>query len=398
MTNEVYILSAVRTPIGKFIPKHPGGKLSNISAPQLGGIVIKEAVERAMIKPEHVDEVIMGNVLSAGLGQNTSRQAAIYAGIPVEKTAYRVDQVCGSGLRAVISAAQAIKAGNIEIAVAGGMESMSNAPHAKNLRKGQGYGNVEFVDTMIHDGLWDVYNDFNMIATGDIIAKKYELTRKEIDEFAYRSHMLASDATKNGRFKKEIKPVEIKLESGESCLFEIDEGIRPDTTVEKLTKLNPVNEEGVTTAGNASQRSDGASALVLASQKKADYLGIKPLARIVDYSESGVDPALVMEAPIPAVNKLLEKCKLSVDNIGLYEHNEAFGSASVALYKTLKINLNRFNVNGGAIALGHPIGASGARILTTLIYAMEYRKDILGIATLCMGGGNGLAMLVERMY
>jgi acetyl-CoA C-acetyltransferase len=394
MTTEVYILSAVRTPVGKYL-----GKLTPMTAPQLGAVVIREAVERASIKPTDVDEVIMGNVISAGLGQNSARQAAIYAGIPVEKAAFTVNKVCGSGLKAVISAAQAIKAGDIEMAVAGGMESMTNAPHIlRNHRLGKRYGDDTIVDAMIYDGLWDVYNNFHMIKTGDIIAEKYGLTREEIDEFAFRSHKMALEATQSGRFKKEIKPVEIKPSVGEPYLFETDEGIRPDTTVEKLAKLKPVNEGGVITAGNASQLSDGASALVVASQRKVEELGTKPLARIVDYSVSGVASELVMEAPIPAVNKLLEKCKLSVDNIGLYEHNEAFGSASVALYKTLKINLNRFNVNGGAIALGHPIGASGARILTTLIYAMEYRKDILGIATLCMGGGNGLAMLIERMY
>lgn len=394
MTTEVYVLSAVRTPVGKLL-----GGLSNMSAIQLGTIVIKEAIERATIKPENVDEVVMGHVLTAGLGQNTPRQAAIHAGIPVEKTAYRVDQVCGSGLRAVISATQAIKAGNIEIAVAGGMESMSNVPHLlRNLRKGKKYGNDVLVDSMEYDGLWDVYNKFLMTKTGDIIAKKYGLSREEIDKFACRSHMLASDATKNGRFKKEMTPVEIRPERGEPYLFETDEGIRSDTTIEKLAKLTPLNDEGVITPGNASQISDGASALVLASQRKVDELGVKPLVRIVDYSASGVEPALVMEAPIPAVQKLLQKCGLSVNDVDLYEHNEAFSPASIAVYKTLGIDLNRFNVNGGAIALGHPIGTSGARILTTLIYAMDYRNVKRGIATLCMGGGNGLAMLVERMY
>jgi acetyl-CoA C-acetyltransferase len=394
MTNEVYILSAVRTPVGKYL-----GKLTPMTAPQLGAVVIREAIERATIKPTDVDEVIMGNVISAGLGQNPARQAAIYAGVPVEKAAFTLNKVCGSGLRAVMSAAQAIKAGDIEIAVAGGMESMSNAPHLlRNHRSGKKYGNDALVDAMEYDGLWDVYNNYPMTRTGDIIAEKYKLTRKEIDEFACRSHKLASEATNTGRFKAEIKPVEVRPYKGEPYLFDTDEGIRPDSTIEKLAKLNPVNGCNVITSGNASQLSDGASALVIASQRKLEELKIEPLARIVDYSVSGVSPELVMEAPIPAVKKLLEKCKLNVDDVGLYEHNEAFGSASVAVYKTLGIDLDRFNVKGGAIALGHPLGASGARILTTLIYAMYDRKVENGIATLCLGGGNGVAMMVKRMY
>ncbi|HEC89754.1 MAG TPA: acetyl-CoA C-acetyltransferase [Thermoplasmatales archaeon] len=390
---EVVIVAGVRTPQGKF-----GGALKDFSAPQLGGIVIREAVRRAGIKPSDVDEVIMGNVVSAGLGQNVARQAAIQAGIPYEVGALHVDKVCGSSLKAVVLAAQAIKAGDASCIVAGGMESMTNAPYILDkARFGYRLFDGKIIDAMVHDGLWDVYNDFHMGITGEIIAEKYDIIREDCDEFSAWSHQKAAKATENGWFKDEIIPIDIPQKKGEPIVFDKDEGIRPDTTKEKLGKLKPFfKEDGIITAGNASQITDGAAAVVVMSKEKASDLGLKPLGNIIDYVTSGVKPEYVMEAPIPGVKKLLEKTGYTIDDIDLVEHNEAFSSASVAVMKELGIPKEKFNVHGGAVALGHPIGASGARILVTLLYAMKRYKKHRGLATICLGGGNAVNMIVER--
>ena len=390
---EVVVVSGVRTAQGKF-----GGMLKDYSAPKLGGIVVKEAVKRAGIKPEDVDEVIMGNVVSAGLGQNVARQAAIQAGIPYEVGALHVDKVCGSSLKAVVLAAQAIKAGDASCIVAGGMESMTNAPYILDkARFGYRMFDGKIIDAMVHDGLWDVYNDFHMGMTGEIIAERYNITRDDCDEFSAWSHQKAAKATENGWFKDEIIPIEIPQKKGEPIMFDRDEGIRPDTTREKLGKLKPFfKKDGIITAGNASQITDGAAAVVVMSKEKASNLGLEPLGRIIDYNTSGVKPEYVMEAPIPGVRKLLDKTGYTIDDIDLVEHNEAFSSASVAVMRELGIPKEKFNVHGGAVALGHPIGASGARILVTLLYAMKRYKKHRGLATICLGGGNAVNMIVER--
>lgn len=389
---EVVIIAAVRTAQGKF-----AGALKDFQAPQLGGIVIKEAVKRAGIEAKDVDEVIMGCVVSAGLGQNVARQAAINAGIPYEVGALHVDKVCGSGLKAVVLGAQAIKCGDADIVVAGGMESMSNCPYSlPKARYGYRMFNGEIVDLMVYDGLWDVYNNFHMGMTGEIIAEKYNITREDCDKFALWSHQKATKATEEGKFKDEIVPIEIQKD-GNNVTFDKDEGIRPDTTLEKLAKLKPFfKKDGVITAGNASQITDGASAVVLTSKENAKSLGLESLATIKGYNTSGVEPAYVMEAPIPGVKKLLKDMKLSIDDIDLVEHNEAFSSASVAVMKELNISREKFNVHGGAVALGHPIGSSGCRILVTLIHAMKRYKKDRGLATICLGGGNAVSMIVER--
>jgi acetyl-CoA C-acetyltransferase len=386
---EVVIVSACRTPIGKF-----SGGFKNIDAQKLGSIVIDEAVKRSGINPKEIDEVIMGNVVSAGLGQNPARQAMIYANLPYEIPATTINKVCGSGLKAVALAADAIKTDHGDIIVAGGMENMSRAPYIlRKARFGYRLFDGKLVDTMVYDGLWDVYNDFHMGNTGDIIAEKYAVTREEMDKWALRSHQMAAKATNDGKFKDEMIPVKLPLDEGEVAM---DEGIRENSTYEKLAKLKPFfRKEGFVTAGNASQISDGASALVVMSKKKADDLGIKPLVSVRDYTSSGVKPELVMEAPIPAVRMLLKRTKLGIDDIDLFEHNEAFASATVAIAKELKIPHEKLNIHGGAVALGHPIGCSGARVLTTLIYAMKDRNAKRGLATLCLGGGNAVAMIVE---
>ena len=391
--NEVVIVSGVRTAQGKF-----AGALKDFSAPQLGGLVIKEAVKRAGVKPEEVDEVIMGNVVSAGLGQNVARQAAINAGIPYEVGAFHVDKVCGSGLKAVVLAAQAIKAGDADVIVAGGMESMTNCPYILDkARFGYRLFDGKIIDAMVHDGLWDVYNDFHMGITGEIIAEKYDITREDCDRFALWSHQKAAKATKEGAFKEEMLPVEIKQKKGDPLMFDRDEGIREDTTLEKLAKLKPFfKDNGVVTAGNASQITDGASAVVVMSKEKAKEKGVEPMVTIKGYNTSGVKPEYVMEAPIPGVRALLKKMNLSIDDIDLVEHNEAFSSASVALMKELNIPREIFNVHGGAVALGHPIGCSGSRILVTLMYAMKRYDKTRGLATICLGGGNAVSMVVER--
>lgn len=390
---EIVIVSGVRTAQGKF-----DGSLKDFSAPKLGSIVIKEAVKRASLEPKDVDEVIMGCVVPAGLGQNVARQAAIGAGIPYEAGALHVDKVCGSSLKAVILAAQAIKCDDAEIIVAGGMESMTNCPYTlPKARYGYRMFDGKIIDLMVNDGLWDIYNNYHMGMTGEIVAEKYNLKRVEIDEFAMKSHNKAEKATKEGKFKDEIVPIQIPQKKGDPIIFDKDEGIRPGTTMESLAKLKPVfKENGVVTAGNASQISDGASAVVVMSAEKAKKLGVKPLATIRDYNTAGVKPELVMYAPIPGVKALLKKTKLSTDDIDLVEHNEAFSSASLSVMKEFGFTHDMFNINGGAVALGHPIGASGTRILITLINAMQQQKKHRGLATICLGGGNAVSMIIER--
>jgi acetyl-CoA C-acetyltransferase len=386
---NVVIVSGVRTPIGRF-----QGGLSSTSAPQLGSIVLKEALKRANL--DTVDEVIMGNVVSAGLGQNPARQSAIYAGIPVEVPSFTVNKVCGSGLKSVMLAVQAIKTQDAEVIAAGGMESMTRAPYLLfRARDGYRLGDGKVTDGLIHDGLWDIYNDFHMGMTGEVIAEKYDVTREDADEFALRSHKMAIKAQETGKFDKEIVSVTVETRK-KNFTVDTDEGPRKDTSLEVLSKLRPVfKKDGLVTAGNASQISDGASAVVVMSEEKADQLGLKPLATIVDSAVSGVKPELVMEAPIPCVRTLLEKTGMTMDDIDLFEHNEAFASASCAVQKELQVPDDIFNVHGGAVALGHPIGCSGARVLVTLLYAMKDRNAHRGIATLCLGGGNAVGMMVE---
>jgi acetyl-CoA C-acetyltransferase len=389
---EIVILSGVRTAIGRF-----NGMLKDIPAQQLGAITIKEALKRAGIDGSVVDEVLMGNVVSAGLGQNPARQAMIHAGLSVSIGATTVNKVCGSGLKTVMMAAQAIKAGDAELIVAGGMENMNRGPYLlRNARSGYRLGDGKLIDAMIYDGLWDVYNDFHMGNTGEIIAEKYNVTREDADKFALRSHQKAMEAIKTGEFKEEIVPVEIPQRKGEPILFDTDEGVREDTSLEKLAKLKPVfRKDGLVTAGNASQISDGGAAVIVTSREKAEKLGCKPMAKIVDYNTGGVKPELVMEAPIPTVRALMKKTGFSMDDIELFEHNEAFASASVAVSRELGIPLEKFNIHGGAVAMGHPIGCSGARVLVTLLYALKHRGLKRGLATLCLGGGNAVAMIVE---
>jgi len=386
------IISACRTPIGKF-----GKSLVGVSAPSLGALVIEEALKRAGIPADEVDEVIMGNVVSAGLGQNPTRQAAIHAGIPFRAGSITVNKVCGSGLKAVMLAASTIKARDNSVVVAGGMESMSNTPYlARGVRWGTKFGDARLQDSMILDGLWDAYHNYHMGLTGEHIAQKYHITRREADEFSYESHMKASKAAKSGVFDAEKVSVKIEHEGGAVTEFSEDECVRADTTIEKLGKLKPAfKPDGVLTAGNSSQLSDGASAVVVASEEVADRLGVKPIARIVAYGTGGLEPARVMEAPIPTAKALLRKAKMTVDDMDLFEHNEAYSTASIAVRRSLGVDESRFNVSGGAVALGHPIGCSGARVLTTLIYGLKRTGKKTGLATLCLGGGNAVAMIVE---
>ena len=390
---DVVIVSAVRTAQGKF-----AGGLKDFSAPYLGGIVIKEAVHRAGLKPKDVDEVIMGNVVSAGLGQNVARQASIAAGMPYEIGAFHVDKVCGSSLKAVVLATQAIKCDDADIIVAGGMESMTNCPYVLDkARFGYRMFDGNIIDTMVRDGLWDVYNNYHMGNTGEVVAEKHKISREDCDNFALGSHQKAAKATEDGSFKDEIIPIEIKQKKGDPFIFDKDEGIRPDTTLEKLSKLKPFfKKDGVVTAGNASQITDGASAIVVMSADKAKKIGIEPMATIKGYNTSGVEPSYVMGAPIPGVKALLKKMNLKIDDIDLIEHNEAFSSASAAVMKELNIPKEKFNIHGGAVAIGHPIGSSGSRILTTLIHAIKKYKKHRGLATICLGGGNAVSMIVER--
>lgn len=389
---KIYIISAVRTPIGKMM-----GGLSKFQAPQLGSFVIGESMKRAGVKAEWVDEVIMGNVLQAGLGQNPARQAALKAELPVSVPAFTVNKVCGSGLKSVMLAAQAIKAGDANIIVAGGMESMSNTPFLlKGARIGFRLGHAELLDSMIHDGLLDAYEGYHMGITAELVADEYEVSRSEQDQFSVESHKKAEEARKNGAFKNEIIPVSIPQKKGEPLVISEDEGIRTDVTVEALSKLKPAFKNGGSvTAGNASQISDGASALVIAEEKFLEKKSLSPVAAIVAYATSGLAPQYVMMTPVKAVEMVLQKSGWERDSVGLFELNEAFASQGVAIIKTLKLDKQKVNVNGGAIALGHPIGASGARCLTTLLYAMKNRNVKKGIVSLCLGGGNGVAMAIE---
>ena len=392
---DVVIVSAVRTPIAKF-----QGALTDFTAPQLGAMVVKEAVKRSDLDPTRVDECIMGNVISAGLGQNPARQAALNGGLPPEVAALTINKVCGSGLKAVGLAAQAIQTGNAEILVAGGMESMTNAPYLlPQARKGYRLGNSQIIDSMVNDGLWDVYNNYHMGMTGENVAEKYGITRAQQDEFAVNSHRKAVQAWKECRFKSQVMPVEIPArKKGEPpTIFDKDEGPREDTTAETLRALKPAfKKDGSVTAGNASTINDGAAALVVMSARKARQLGLQPMARIVAQATSGIDPKWVMMAPVDGIRNLWKKTGWKPDGVDLYEINEAFSVQSVAVVRELGIDMDRVNVNGGAVALGHPIGASGARVLITLLYELIRRNAHKGIAALCLGGGNSVAMAIER--
>ncbi len=393
MTGKPVIVSAVRTPIGRF-----GGSLVPFTAPQLGAIVVKEAVKRADIDGELVDEVIFGNVLKAGLGQNPARQAAINGGLPVKVGAFTVEKVCGSGMKSIMLASQAIRAGDAKCIVAGGMESMSNAPYLlPKARFGYRMFDGEVKDEMVMDGLWDAYGDFHMGHTGDWVANKYGITREEQDRFSLSSHQKAIKATDEGAFRDEIVPIEIPQRKGDPVLLDTDEGPRRDTSYEKLARLKPFfNEDGTVTAGNASGINDVASAVVVMSEEMAAEQGITPLVRIVDQQWSGVEPIAAMTGPIEAIRTILERQDLTIDDIDLFEENEAFASQTLAICKEFDIPLEKTNVHGGAVALGHPIGASGTRIVVTLIYAMKRYDKRRGLAALCIGGGNGTAMLLER--
>jgi acetyl-CoA C-acetyltransferase len=394
-SNDVVVISGCRTPIGKF-----QGSLSDLAAPQLGAIAVREAVKRAGIDPKLVDECIMGNVVSAGLGQNPARQAAIFGGLAPEVGAMTINKVCGSGLKSVALAAQAIETGNSSIVVAGGMESMTNAPYLlPNARKGYRLGNGQLVDSMVHDGLWEIYNDYHMGVTGENVAEKYGITREEQDEFAVNSHRKAISAQKECRFKAQIVPVELpaKKKGQPAVIFDKDESPREDTTIEVLRALKPAfKKDGTVTAGNAPGVNDGAAAVVVTSATRASELGAKPMVRIVAQATSGVEPKWVMMAPVSAVQKIWQKTGWKKDEVDLYELNEAFSVQALGVIRELGLDMDRVNVNGGAVALGHPIGASGARVLVTLIYEMIRRDVHRGIAALCLGGGNAVAMAVER--
>ena len=390
---EIVIISGVRTPIGKF-----QGSLKSFPATQLGALAVKAAVERAGLDPAQVDEVIMGNVVSAGLGQNPARQAALRGGLLPDVAAMTINKVCGSGLKAVGLAAQGIQTGDSEIVVAGGMESMSNAPYLlPNARDGYRLGNGTLVDSMIHDGLWDAYENFHMGNTGEIVADKYRVSRDRQDEYALNSHKKAVAAMRAGKFRDEILPVPIVQKKGDPVLVEQDESPRADASIEALRALKPAfKKDGTVTAGNAPGVNDGAAAVVVTSAERAAALGKKPLARIVGQAVSGIEPSLVMMAPVKAVRKLVQKIGWNLADVDLVELNEAFSVQALAVMEQLELNPDRVNVNGGAVALGHPIGASGARILVTLLYEMTRRNAKRGIATLCLGGGNAVALAVER--
>lgn len=392
MNTEVVIVSAVRTAIGSF-----NGSLKNVSAAELGAVVIKEALNQAGIEPGQVSEVILGNVLQSGLGQNPARQAAMKAGLPQEVPAMTINKVCGSGLKAVHLATQAIIAGDADIIVAGGMENMSQAPYLlKNARDGFKMGDQKLVDSMVADGLWCAFNDYHMGMTAENLCAKYEITREEQDEFAAWSQEKAVQAIEAGKFVGEIAPVVIPQRKGEPVVFDQDEYPKKGTTAEKLAGLRPAfKKDGSVTAGNASGLNDGAAVVVVMSKQKAEELGIQPLVTIKGNASAGVDPSIMGIGPVPAVKKALEKASVSMDNIELIEANEAFAAQSLAVDRELHFNKDILNVNGGAIALGHPIGASGARILVTLIHEMKRRRAKTGLATLCIGGGQGVATVVE---
>ena len=391
--SDSVIVSAVRLPTGKFL-----GALKHLSAPELGGLVVKEAVTRAGIDPMIVNECIMGNVVSAGLGQNPARQAALNGGLPAQVGAVTINEVCGSGLKAVMLATQGIAAGDLEVAVAGGMESMSRAPYLLDrMREGLRLGNGLLLDAMVHDGLWCAHENWHMGMTGEVVAETYGVTREEQDAYAVESHHRAAEATRRGWFADEILPVKVSQKKGPATIFDHDEPVREDTSSQSLMKLQPAfKPDGTVTSGNAPGVNDGAAAVVVMSSDRATSLGLTPLARIVGQATSGVPPRLVMMAPVDAIRKLIDKVGWTLDSVDLFELNEAFSVQAVAVIRELGISPTRVNVHGGAVALGHPIGASGARILTTLLYAMRQRNAARGIAALCLGGGNGVTLAVER--
>ncbi len=391
--NEAVIISAARTPVGKFL-----GSLKGFTATQLGALVVRESVKRAGIKPEEVDEVIMGCVIQAGLGQNPARQAALNGGLPSTVAAVTVNKVCGSGLKAVMMAAQGIQLGDSEMVVAGGMESMSNAPYLlPKAREGYRLGNGELLDSMINDGLWCAFENYHMGCTGEVVADEFSISRSEQDEFAVSSHRKAAAAIKEGKFKDEIVAVEIPQRKGSALIFDTDETVREDTSVEGLAKLKPAfKSEGTVTAGNAPSVNDGASALVVTSMRRARELGVEPMARIVGQAVAGVEPRMVMMAPVEAVRKLFKKTGWSGSEVDLIELNEAFSVAAVAVTRELGLDPEKVNVNGGAVALGHAIGQSGSRLLTSVLYELKRRNARRAVVALCLGGGNAVAMAVER--
>jgi acetyl-CoA C-acetyltransferase len=388
---EVVITGAARTPIGSF-----NGAFATLPAHELGAVAIKAAMERSKVEPGDVDEVVMGQILTAGQGQNPARQAAVAAGIPVERTAYGINQLCGSGLRTVALGYQAVKLGDASVMVVGGQESMSMAPHCQHLRGGVKMGDFQMVDTMIKDGLWDAFHGYHMGTTAENVAQRWQITRDQQDEFALASQNKAEAAIKGGRFKDEIVPVTVKGRKGDTVV-DTDEFPRFGTTMEALQKLRPAfAKDGTVTAGNASGINDGAAAVVLMTAAEAAKRGAAPIARIVSWATAGVEPAVMGSGPIPASRKALEKAGWKIDDVDLIESNEAFAAQSCAVAKDLGFDMSRVNVNGGAIALGHPIGASGARVLVTLLHEMVKRDAKRGLATLCIGGGMGVAMCVER--
>jgi acetyl-CoA C-acetyltransferase len=391
---ESVIISAVRTPTGKF-----QGALKSFSATDLGAMVVRESVRRAGVRPEDVDEVIMGCVIQAGLGQNPARQAALKGGVPFGVSAVTINKVCGSGLKSVMMASQAVKLGDAEIVVAGGMESMSNAPYLiPHAREGYRLGNGTLVDAMIHDGLWCAFENYHMGNTGEVVAERYHVTRQEQDEYALNSHRKAAAAARAGKFKDEILAVEVPQKKGDALVFDADEPVREDTSVEALSKLKPAfrKEGGTVTAGNAPGVNDGASAVVVTSMERAREMGVEPMARIAAQATSGIQPELVMMAPVEAIRKVLRKAGWSLNEVDLIELNEAFAVQAVAIIRELELDPAKVNVNGGAVALGHAIGQSGSRLLTTMLYEMRRRDARRGLAALCLGGGNAVAMAVER--
>lgn len=392
---DTVIVSAVRTPVGKF-----QGSLSEIPATRLGALVVREAVGRAQLKPGQIDECIMGNVVSAGLGQNPARQAALYGGLPPEVSAVTINMVCGSGLRAVALASHSIQGGNSDIVVAGGMESMTNAPYLlPSARSGFRMGNAVAVDSMVHDGLWDPYNDFHMGQTAELVAEKYNISREEQDGYALLSHQKAARAWREGRFASEVVPVEIpaKKKGQPPALFEKDESVREDASIEALRALKPAfKKDGTVTAGNAPGVNDAAAAVVVMSGSRAKELGLQPMARIVAQATSGVDPKWVMMAPVTGVRKVLARAGWSVGDVDLFELNEAFAVQAIAVSRELGVPAEKLNISGGSVAIGHPIGASGARVLVTLLHELVQRRARRGVVALCLGGGNSVAMALER--
>ena len=390
---NIVITSAARTAIGTF-----KGSLKAVQGHELGSIVIKEIMRKSNLKPNDVDELIMGQVLTGGTGQNPARQAAMQAGLPIDKTAYVINQVCGSGLRSVAAGYQAIISGDSNVIIAGGQESMSNAPHAINFRNGNELDEKNLIDTMIKDGLWDAFYGYHMGVTAENVAAKWKITRKEQDEFALLSQNKAEKAQKEGKFKNEIIPVVLKTKN-DNNKFEIDEHPRVGMTLDRLTKLKPsFKDDGTVTPGNASGINDGAAAVILMSEDEANKRNLKPLGKIISWATCGVDPSLMGSGPIPASKKALKKANWKISDLYLIESNEAFAAQSLAVIKDLGISKEKVNVNGGAIALGHPIGASGARVLVTLLHEMDKRNSKKGLATLCIGGGMGIAMCIERDF